>query len=72
MQIHCSTCTKTIAIAPTGALPTKCPHCSEPAIPQSLGDYELDRLIATGGMGEVYAAHNRDCLLYTSPSPRDS
>lgn len=58
MQIRCSTCTKTIAIAPTGALPPNCPHCTEAAVPERLGAYVLDRLLATGGMGEVYLAHH--------------
>lgn len=61
MQIRCSSCTKTVRIAPdTGALPAACPHCGGGPAPRQLGAYRIDRLIATGGMGEVYAAHHRE------------
>ncbi|MCK5943813.1 MAG: serine/threonine protein kinase [Planctomycetes bacterium] len=58
MQIRCTTCTKTIAIAAGGALPRACPHCREPAVPDRLGPYLPERLVATGGMGEVYLARH--------------
>jgi len=58
MQIRCGTCHQTIAIAPTGALPASCPHCEQRPVPERVGDYAPDHLIATGGMGEVYRAHH--------------
>src|SRR5258708_5632200 len=60
MQIRCTTCTKTIAIAPTGALPPACPHCAGSPVPPQLGPFVPVRLVATGGMGEVYLARHRD------------
>ena len=60
MQIRCTTCTKTIAIAPTGALPPACPHCAGAPVPAQLGPFALERLVATGGMGEVYLARHRE------------
>jgi len=60
MQIRCTTCTKTIAIAPTGALPPACPHCAGAPVPARLGPFALERLVATGGMGEVYLARHAE------------
>jgi hypothetical protein len=58
MQIRCTTCTRTIAIAPTGELPPQCPHCTGACLPAQLGPFVPVRLIATGGMGEVYLARH--------------
>ncbi len=58
MQIRCTTCTRTIAIAPTGALPPACPHCAGASVPTHVGPFVPERLIATGGMGEVYLARH--------------
>ncbi len=60
MQIRCAHCTKTIALAATGALPTSCPHCAQVPGPGPLGLYEPVRMIAAGGMGEVYLARHRE------------
>ncbi|MCC7062009.1 MAG: protein kinase [Planctomycetes bacterium] len=60
MQIRCATCTRTIAIAPTGELPPLCPHCTGACLPAQLGPFVPVRLIATGGMGEVYLARHRE------------
>ncbi|MCB9879607.1 MAG: serine/threonine protein kinase [Planctomycetes bacterium] len=60
MQIRCSTCTRTVAIAETGVLPPSCPHCHAACVPERLGDYLPERLVATGGMGEVYLAWHRE------------
>lgn len=60
MQIRCTHCTKTIAIGAAGAVPALCPHCHEPPLPARLGEWEPERLLATGGMGEVYLAHHAE------------
>ncbi|MBL8747737.1 MAG: serine/threonine protein kinase [Planctomycetes bacterium] len=60
MQFRCSACTKTIALGATGVLPTACPHCNAPPGPGPLGQWEPVRLLAAGGMGEVYLARHRD------------
>lgn len=58
MHLRCSTCTRTIEIAATGVLPPACPHCRGPAAPARLGPFLPERLLATGGMGEVYLARH--------------
>jgi len=63
MQIRCAHCTKTLALAATGELPASCPHCAHVPGPGALGPYEPLRLLAAGGMGEVYLA--RHCELGT-------
>src|SRR5688572_5799334 len=60
MQIRCTTCTKTINIALTGALPPACPHCAGQPVPKRLGPFAPVRLVATGGMGEVYLARHSE------------
>ena len=60
MQIRCAHCTKTLALGTDGALPTACPHCTQRPGPGSLGPYQPLRLLATGGMGEVYLARHRE------------
>ncbi|MBL8751820.1 MAG: serine/threonine protein kinase [Planctomycetes bacterium] len=60
MQIRCACCTKTLALADDGVVPAQCPHCARPPGPGPLGAYEPLRLLACGGMGEVWLARHRD------------
>jgi hypothetical protein len=60
MQIRCQRCTKTLLLPADGALPTQCPHCAAAPGPGPLGAYEPVRLLAAGGMGEVYLARHRE------------
>lgn len=60
MQIRCRHCTKTLLLPADGALPQNCPHCQAAPGPGMLGAYEPVRLLAAGGMGEVYLARHRE------------
>jgi len=54
MQIRCAQCSGTVAVADTGVLPATCPHCRSRPVPERLGRFKVQKLLAAGGMGEVY------------------
>ncbi|MBK8980098.1 MAG: serine/threonine protein kinase [Planctomycetes bacterium] len=58
MQIRCSQCGRGVTVAAAGALPERCPHCHGTVVPARLGRWRVERLIAAGGMGEVYLARH--------------
>jgi len=60
MQIRCTSCTRTISLSPGGELPAACPHCAGSCVPKQLGPFVPLRLVATGGMGEVYLARHAE------------
>ncbi len=60
MQIRCRHCTRTLLLPLDGALPESCPHCHAAPGPGVLGAYEPVRLLAAGGMGEVYLGRHRE------------
>ena len=58
MQIRCTSCGRAVTVAATGALPERCPHCEQAPVPERLGKWRIERLLAAGGMGEVYVARH--------------
>ncbi len=56
MQIRCASCGRAVTVAATGVLPGQCPHCQGAPVPARIGPFGITRLIAAGGMGEVYEA----------------
>ena len=60
MQIRCTQCARAVTVASTGVLPERCPHCQQAPVPAQLGKWQIERLLAAGGMGEVYLARHRD------------
>ncbi|MFO1078590.1 MAG: serine/threonine-protein kinase [Planctomycetota bacterium] len=60
MQVRCAGCGRIVTLVATGVLPDACPHCAQRPVPERIGSYCLERLIAAGGMGEVYFARHED------------
>jgi serine/threonine-protein kinase len=63
MQIRCTNCGSHVPVADTGVLPPSCPHCQQRPVPDQLGRFRVVRLLAAGGMGEVYLGEH--CELAT-------
>ena len=60
MQIRCAACGRVVTLVATGVLPDRCPHCAARPVPAAIGGYVIVRLLAAGGMGEVYLARGAD------------
>lgn len=58
MNIRCAACGRVVTLVATGVLPAACPHCASRPVPERLGRFVIERLIAAGGMGEVYLARH--------------
>jgi serine/threonine-protein kinase len=76
MQIRCASCGKNVTVAVTGVLPDRCPHCQGAPAPTVLGVFRIERLLAAGGMGEVYLGRHRELgtpvAIKLLPPPTDS
>ena len=60
MQIRCAACGRVVTLVATGVLPEQCPHCMARPVPEKIGGHVIERLLATGGMGEVYLARDEE------------
>src|SRR5499426_3665651 len=73
MQIRCASCGSNVPVADTGVLPPQCPHCKHAPVPERLGRFKVVRLLAAGGMGEVYLGEHEELgskvALKLLPSP---
>src|SRR5262245_62890576 len=73
MQIRCASCGSNVPVADTGVLPPQCPHCKQAPVPERLGRFRVVRLLAAGGMGEVYLGEHEELgskvALKLLPSP---